>query len=346
NNELSHCGVLFIVQFRNPATTGTKRKNRDELLSSDESELESDAEGEQAVDRRTTSGKKPWRELPEQKRVAPDVWSKKPATKGGAKMIKIVLKDSSMMGEVDGEKESEGSGVRIEGMESDTKFEETTVPTAEANHVPSQDELSKKQMSSVLDEIAGQIVSKDGTEVADIMPMDEVEGETVAAAGQVAKDQEAKSLEMEMEVDMTSESSPYITLTELEANRIPKDEWQSLPAFKRYTPGDPSTTLYIKNLAYKTVTVDDLLHVFGRYCGRGVAEADARRISSVFTQSSSSLSQLDIRFMKEGRMKGQAFVRLRDVVTARRALDEVCGYMLKGKPMVVQFGKGGREDTG
>lgn len=55
------------------------------------------------------------------------------------------------------------------------------------------------------------------------------------------------------------------------------------------------------------------------------------------------ISQLDVKLMKGGRMKGQAFVRMRNVDTARRALDEVCGYVLKGKPIVVQFGKVGRE---
>lgn len=47
----------------------------------------------------------------------------------------------------------------------------------------------------------------------------------------------------------------------------------------------------------------------------------------------------DIRLMQEGRMKGQAFVTLQNVAQAQLALEETNGYILKDKPMVVQFGK-------
>jgi len=47
----------------------------------------------------------------------------------------------------------------------------------------------------------------------------------------------------------------------------------------------------------------------------------------------------DVRLMQEGRMKGQAFVTLQNIVQAQMALDETHGYILKDKPMVVQFGK-------
>lgn len=43
--------------------------------------------------------------------------------------------------------------------------------------------------------------------------------------------------------------------------------------------------------------------------------------------------------MQEGRMKGQAFITLQNIVQAQMALDETHGYILKDKPMVVQFGK-------
>lgn len=38
-------------------------------------------------------------------------------------------------------------------------------------------------------------------------------------------------------------------------------------------------------------------------------------------------------------MKGQAFVTLQNNVQAQMALDETNGYILKDKPMVVQFAK-------
>lgn len=43
--------------------------------------------------------------------------------------------------------------------------------------------------------------------------------------------------------------------------------------------------------------------------------------------------------MQEGRMKGQAFITLQNNVQAQMALDETNGYILKDKPMVVQFAK-------
>lgn len=49
--------------------------------------------------------------------------------------------------------------------------------------------------------------------------------------------------------------------------------------------------------------------------------------------------RFNIRLMQEGRMKGQAFVTLPTVELAELALKETNGYIMKGKPMVVQFAK-------
>lgn len=43
--------------------------------------------------------------------------------------------------------------------------------------------------------------------------------------------------------------------------------------------------------------------------------------------------------MQEGRMKGQAFVTLQNIKQAKLALEETNGYILKDKPMVVQFAR-------
>lgn len=43
--------------------------------------------------------------------------------------------------------------------------------------------------------------------------------------------------------------------------------------------------------------------------------------------------------MQEGRMKGQAFITLQNTSQARLALKETNGYILKDKPMVVQFAR-------
>lgn len=43
--------------------------------------------------------------------------------------------------------------------------------------------------------------------------------------------------------------------------------------------------------------------------------------------------------MQEGRMKGQAFITLQTVEIAQKALKETNGYILKDKPLVVQFAR-------
>ena len=45
--------------------------------------------------------------------------------------------------------------------------------------------------------------------------------------------------------------------------------------------------------------------------------------------------RFDIRLMKEGRMKGQAFITLPSEDKAKKALRDVHGYILLGKPMVI-----------
>lgn len=47
----------------------------------------------------------------------------------------------------------------------------------------------------------------------------------------------------------------------------------------------------------------------------------------------------DVRLMQEGRMKGQAFITLQNNLQAKMALEETNGYILKDKPMIVQFAK-------
>ena len=81
--------------------------------------------------------------------------------------------------------------------------------------------------------------------------------------------------------------------------------------------------LYIKNLA-KVVTNKDLHYIFGRY-----VDWDREEHKLMF----------DIRLMQEGRMKGQAFITLPTEKDAKDALRDTNGYVLKDKPMVVQFAR-------
>lgn len=52
-----------------------------------------------------------------------------------------------------------------------------------------------------------------------------------------------------------------------------------------------------------------------------------------------SYLRYNVRLMQEGRMKGQGFVTLPNIAQAQLALSETNGYILKDKPMVVQFAK-------
>ncbi|XP_063508531.1 RNA-binding region-containing protein 3 isoform X5 [Pongo pygmaeus] len=103
-------------------------------------------------------------------------------------------------------------------------------------------------------------------------------------------------------------------------------EMETLSVFRSYEPGEPNCRIYVKNLA-KHVEEKDLKYIFGRYVD---FSSETQRI------------MFDIRLMKEGRMKGQAFVGLPNEKAAAKALKEANGYVLFGKPMVVQFARSAR----
>ncbi|XP_053989021.1 RNA-binding region-containing protein 3 isoform X2 [Hylaeus volcanicus] len=113
-----------------------------------------------------------------------------------------------------------------------------------------------------------------------------------------------------------------ITSKELADNKISANDQRLLPVFKNYHPGKPSNRLYIKNLA-KQVEAKDLHFIYRRFM--------VPELKTVF--------EYDVRLMQEGRMKGQAFVTLQNIEQAQLALNQTNGYILKDKPMVVQFAK-------
>ncbi|KAG8374521.1 hypothetical protein BUALT_Bualt10G0003600 [Buddleja alternifolia] len=120
----------------------------------------------------------------------------------------------------------------------------------------------------------------------------------------------------------TLDHKPYATLDELNRGRLPPEEILSLPRFKNYAAGDPTPVLYIKNLV-KDVVVDDLYFIFGSFFG----SIDATK------------ANITVKLMQEGRMRGQAFVTFPTVELAHNALNVVNGYVFKGKPIVIQFGR-------
>ncbi|KAK0087993.1 hypothetical protein PV325_013542 [Microctonus aethiopoides] len=123
--------------------------------------------------------------------------------------------------------------------------------------------------------------------------------------------------------ETSEKSKEFITSEELAANRISANDQRLLPVFKQYHPGKPSCRLYIKNLA-KQVEVNDLHYIYRRY---------------IVPSLENSESQYDVRLMQDGRMKGQAFITFQNMGQAQLALNDTNGYILKDKPMVVQFAK-------
>ncbi|XP_026762566.2 RNA-binding region-containing protein 3 [Galleria mellonella] len=145
------------------------------------------------------------------------------------------------------------------------------------------------------------------------------EPEVIGELGKFQKEEQpAQPIEVETEPEQ-----PTITRKELLKNRISYRDMKVLPVFKNYHPGQPSMRLYIKNLA-KTVTEVDVTRIYKRY---------------VETLPDDDQLCFDVRVMQEGKMKGQAFVTFPSVSIAEKALNETNGYMLKDKPMVVQFAR-------
>ncbi|KAL3659563.1 hypothetical protein V7S43_015550 [Phytophthora oleae] len=122
----------------------------------------------------------------------------------------------------------------------------------------------------------------------------------------------------------SSEVPPAVerwSLQELANKRLPEAELASEKVMKKYQRGQPSNSLYVKNLA-KTVELADLYAVFG-----AVLPSDSR------------LEVLNIRHFTSGRMKYQAFVTYPAVDLALSALLHVHGVVLKDKPLIVCFRK-------
>ncbi|KAE8699195.1 U11/U12 small nuclear ribonucleoprotein 65 kDa protein [Hibiscus syriacus] len=118
------------------------------------------------------------------------------------------------------------------------------------------------------------------------------------------------------------DAKQFATADELEKGKLPPEEILSLPMFKNYTAGNPASVLYIKNLA-KDVVPEDFYFIFG----------------SLFGSIDAAKSSLNVKLMQEGRMRGQAFVTFPSVELAHHALNLVNGYVFKGKPIIVQFGR-------
>ncbi|XP_078667839.1 RNA-binding region-containing protein 3-like [Branchiostoma floridae x Branchiostoma belcheri] len=131
------------------------------------------------------------------------------------------------------------------------------------------------------------------------------------------------AMETEEEEEAEDESTDFISSRELRRGRLSHDEIRKLSVFKNYLAGEPNCRLYIKNVAKQTEE-KDLRFIYGRYVN---FEDDIEK------------EMFDVRLMKEGRMKGQAFIGLPTEKAAQKAVRETNGFELNGKPLVVQFAR-------
>lgn len=139
---------------------------------------------------------------------------------------------------------------------------------------------------------------------------------------------EASEEEEEENSEVTWGKTRFISSSELRKSRLSESERKDINVFRRYNAGEPSCRLYIKNLA-KQVREKDLHWVFGRY-----VNWDKEEQTNIF----------DIQLMKEGRMKGQAFITLPDEGMAVDACKDTNGFMFHDKPMVVQFARSAKAE--
>ncbi|KAB5587227.1 hypothetical protein PHYPO_G00010700 [Pangasianodon hypophthalmus] len=131
--------------------------------------------------------------------------------------------------------------------------------------------------------------------------------------------------------------SEFISRRELERGRLSRDDMKRMSVFKNYEPGEPTCRLYVKNIA-KQVEEKDLKYIYSRYIDTSsVKEQVSCSITLRYSYNTTDL--FDIVLMKEGRMKGQAFIGLPSEKSAEKALRDTNGYVLHDKPLVVQFAR-------
>ncbi|XP_041670183.1 RNA-binding region-containing protein 3 [Cheilinus undulatus] len=152
------------------------------------------------------------------------------------------------------------------------------------------------------------------------------EGVDAEGFGKLYPTAQASQQEGEQSDDEHDLTSNIISRKELEKGRLSRDEIKRMSVFKNYEPGEPTCRLYVKNIA-KQVEEKDLKYIYGRY---------------INPSSEEERNMFDIVLMKEGRMKGQAFVGLPSEQSAEKALRETNGYVLFDKPLVVQFARSAR----
>lgn len=158
---------------------------------------------------------------------------------------------------------------------------------------------------------------------ADIISSAQEDAEVIEGFGKLYPSTQSSEQQDEDSEDDEDLPKQVISRKELEKGRLSRDEIKRLSVFKNYEPGEPTCRLYVKNIA-KQVGEKHLKYIYGRY---------------IDPSSEEERNMFDIVLMKEGRMKGQAFVGLPSETSAERALRDTNGYVLYDKPLVVQFAR-------
>ncbi|ETE69697.1 RNA-binding protein 41, partial [Ophiophagus hannah] len=119
---------------------------------------------------------------------------------------------------------------------------------------------------------------------------------------------------------MVTEPVVCVPEEEILRSRLSREEILRIPRFSSYSPGEPSKVLYMKNLS-RNATVKDLLPLFSRFQEKEAPPLRLRLLS--------------------GRMRGQAFLTFPTVSQAQEALELLNGFLLLGKPLILEFGRSG-----
>ncbi|XP_032997917.1 RNA-binding protein 41 [Lacerta agilis] len=117
---------------------------------------------------------------------------------------------------------------------------------------------------------------------------------------------------------MVTEPVEFIPEEDIRKNRLSEEEIRQIPRFSSYSPGEPSEVLYLKNLS-RRVNMKELLSLFARFQEEGGPQIQFRLLS--------------------GRMRGQAFLTFPSISTAQAALQLANGFILLGKPVVIEYGR-------
>ncbi|XP_007113768.1 RNA-binding protein 41 isoform X1 [Physeter macrocephalus] len=116
----------------------------------------------------------------------------------------------------------------------------------------------------------------------------------------------------------------FVPEDEIQRNRLSEEEIRKIPMFSSYNPGEPNKVLYLKNLSPR-VTERDLVSLFARFQEKKGPPIQFR--------------------MMTGRMRGQAFITFPNTEIAWQALRLVNGYKLRGKILVIEFGKNKKQHS-